>query len=190
MVSLIARLNGIAKMSAELIQQLYNIVTDKAFKRGHFLLKAGEVCRNIYFIEKGLVVIYRRSEKGQLKVQWILSAGDFLIVTDSFKTGDRSQFTVEVLEDTQTWCTHHEKLMYTCHKWPEFFDHYTQLDGGYRNAKEKFDGLTPKEKFDELWDTRPDLFNRVKKDLLSSYVGMVPATFDSYKKVKLDKKHF
>ena len=55
MVTLIARLNGIARMSAELIQQLYNIVTDKAFKKGHILLKAGEICRNIYFIEKGLV---------------------------------------------------------------------------------------------------------------------------------------
>jgi signal-transduction protein with cAMP-binding, CBS, and nucleotidyltransferase domain len=182
MVSLIDRLNGIAQMSAELIQQLYNIVTDKAFKRGQFLLKAGEVCRNIYFIEKGLVVIYRVSEEGQVSVQWILEAGDFLIVTDSFKTGDRSQFFVEALEDTQTWYTSHVKLMDTCHKWPEFFDHYTELDGGYRKAKEKFDALTPKEKFVWLWRTRPDLFNRVKRELLASYVGLHPETFDSYKK--------
>jgi CRP/FNR family transcriptional regulator, anaerobic regulatory protein len=182
MVSLIARLNGIAQMSAELIQQLYNIVTDKAFKRGQFLLKAGEVCRNIYFIEKGLVAIYSVSEEGQKNVQWILEAGDFLIVTDSFKTGDRSQFTVEVLEDTQTWFTDHGKLMYTCHKWPEFFDHYTELDGGYRNAKEKFDALTPKERYAWVWRARPDLFSRVKREFLASYVGLHPETFDNYKK--------
>jgi hypothetical protein len=48
MVSLLDRLNGIKQMSAELIQQLYNIVTDKTFKRGEFLSKAGEVCRNIW----------------------------------------------------------------------------------------------------------------------------------------------
>jgi len=182
MVSLIDRLNGIAQMSAELTQQLYNIVTDKAFKRGQFLLKGGEVCRNIYFIEKGLLVIYSVSEEGQKSVQWILEAGDFLIVTDSFKTGDRSQFTVEVLEDTQTWFTDHQKLMYTCHKWPEFFDHYRELYGGYRNAKEKFDGLTPKKRFDELWRTRGHLFIRVKREFLASYIGLHPETFDTYKK--------
>jgi hypothetical protein len=182
MTTLIHRLNRIAPMSTELIQQLYNIVTDKTFKKGEFLLTAGELCRNIYFIEKGLVVIYRVMEKGQRNVQWILQAGDFLIVTDSFKTGDRSQFTVLALEDTQTWLTHHEKLMYTCQNWPEFFYHYTELDGGYRKAKEEFDALTPKERYDLLWRTHPDFFNRVERELLARYIGVRPKTFDSYRR--------
>lgn len=49
MVTLIDTLNGIKKMSDELIQQLYNIVTDKLFKKGDFMLRAGEVCQNIYY---------------------------------------------------------------------------------------------------------------------------------------------
>ena len=58
MEKLIDRLRRIAPVSGELIQYLYNIVTDKFFKRGQFITRAGEICQKIFFIEKGLVVIY------------------------------------------------------------------------------------------------------------------------------------
>ena len=184
MKELIARLKDIAALSEELLQQLYSIVSDKPYKNDDYFLKAGEVDRHIWFIEKGLVVIYRDSKAGR-KVTHILGAGDFVIATDSFSSGCPTKDNILVLEDTVTWRTTRADLMGTCKMHPEFFIHYTTIEGIYRKLESKFNSQSPKERFDELWDTRRDLFNRVKKELLASYLGMSVKTFDSLRRDKL-----
>jgi CRP-like cAMP-binding protein len=183
MDKLFAKLNDVARISDELRQHLYNIVTDKAVKKCKLLVKAGEVCRNIYFLEAGLVVIYRESENGERTVTWILEAGDFLILPDSFSGGGRTAFNVLVLEDTTTWYTNYDQLVDVCEK-TEFYTHYTRIEGFYRDLEAKFKPLTSKERFDLLWDTRRDLFRRVKKKFLASYIGITEATFDAYRNAK------
>lgn len=129
---LIVSLSDYKQLSTALQQQLYHVVTDETYKRGDFLLKAGQIDRMIWYIEYGLVIIYN-DETG--KVNWILSEGDYVIAEDSFETGDPTGVNILALEDTLTWCTTHQKLVETCDQHSDFNEHYRAIDGVYRKRQ-------------------------------------------------------
>lgn len=183
MKTLLHSLRTFAPVTDVLEQGLYQIVTNGDHKKNNFFLKAGEVNRHIWYIEKGLVIIYRESGDG-IKVTWTLKEGDYIIATDSFSTSCPTGYNILALENTVTWLTSRTDLLATCQKCPEFWGHYTAIEGRYRKIGETFNAMTPKERFDDLWDNKRDLFYRVKKEWLASYIGMSLKTFDEYKKGK------
>lgn len=106
-------------ISEELKLQLYEVVTDKRYKKKSFFIKAGKVDRHIWFIEKGLVIIYTET-RDEIRVIYILKEVDFVIAPDSLSTGEPTDFNILVLEDTITWRTTRKKVIDTCDMYREF----------------------------------------------------------------------
>jgi len=170
-------------VSTALEQHLEPLVEKKQYKKKDLMLEPGLICRYVWFIEKGLLVIYSH-EDGKPKVAWILGAGDFVIAEDSFPSGSRTKYFIEVVEDVTAWCMGKAQLDEACHRFPEFFEHYIAIHEYYREVKAKFSAKSPDERFDEIWDEHLDYFNRVRKQHLMSYFGMTNNMFYNYRKTK------
>lgn len=93
-------LRNIAKPSDSLEVELKNMFEPKEFAKGDFLFKQGEICRHLFFIEKGLVRVYYYSDSGKEITAWFSAEHSLVTAIDSFyhhkPTGDYC----EVLEDS------------------------------------------------------------------------------------------
>jgi len=64
-------------LEQEKINKLNNLVKQKEFKKGELIYLEGEIGKNIYIIESGLVKLYRSNEAGNQYILRLLKEGDF-----------------------------------------------------------------------------------------------------------------
>jgi CRP/FNR family transcriptional regulator, anaerobic regulatory protein len=93
-------LNNIAKLSDSLEEELKNIFEPKEFSKGDHLFKQGELCRNLYFIKKGLVRVYYYSDNGKEITAWFSAENTLVTAIDSFYYHKPTRDYCEVLEDS------------------------------------------------------------------------------------------
>jgi len=173
METLLRVLSAVHPLSDELIDYLGEIVKPKEIQKGDFLLKAGHVCRNIYFIEKGLLRCYY--EKGSLDVSsWFMKDLDVIVSVESFYQQTISYEWIQALEDCILYYISYSDLFYIFKTYPEFnyiarelTQHYyiqwTQLLYALRMK-------TAKERYEWLMERYPDFVLRIPAKYLASWL--------------------
>ena len=76
-------LNLVQSIPVPLREHLVTILRQKKLKKREFLLRAGEVCRNIYFIRKGMLRCYYLKDDMEI-CSWFMKEGDLVISIESF----------------------------------------------------------------------------------------------------------
>jgi CRP-like cAMP-binding protein len=119
MESLLQYIHSIYPLSSELRENLVDNLKRKEFSRKEFLLDAGQVCRRIYFIEKGLLRCFYI--KGAKEVcSWLMKEGDLVISVESFFKQRPSYESIQALEDCIIYSMEYEDLQEMYYKFPEF----------------------------------------------------------------------
>jgi CRP-like cAMP-binding protein len=77
---------------------LFKFVFEQKVKKGDFILREGDICDRIYYIEKGLVRIFRIQDSKEIST-WFVKEGDFISTVNSFHFGVPSYESFEALED-------------------------------------------------------------------------------------------
>lgn len=72
----------------------------KEFTKGQFLFSQGEVCRQMFYIEKGLARIFYNSNSGKEITTWFSKENTFITSIDSFYQHKATQYNCELLEDS------------------------------------------------------------------------------------------
>lgn len=104
-------LNSIHPLSAELQQHLSTVLKSVTIERKNFLLQEGEICKNISFIEKGLVRCYY-NRNGKEVSSWFMREGDLIISVESFFQQRPSFESVQALEDCTLLCLPYKELQF------------------------------------------------------------------------------
>ncbi len=63
MITLIRQLQAFSPMSNDLINHFYEIVEEKEAEKKSYLLKAGKICQNVFYIKKGLIRCYLKGKE-------------------------------------------------------------------------------------------------------------------------------
>ncbi len=93
-------LKNISKLSDSLDEDLKNLFEPKKFSKGDHLFKQGEICRHVYYIEKGLVRVYYYSVSGKEVTAWFSAENTLITALDSFYYHRPTHDYCEVLEDS------------------------------------------------------------------------------------------
>src|SRR6202035_3567234 len=109
MDKLLAFLDSIYPLPPELREQLIRLLKTRAFARKEFLLKAGHISRNIYFIEKGLVRCFYLLGNRDISA-WFMKEGDVVVSVNSFFGQVQSSESIQALEDTTVHYISYEEL--------------------------------------------------------------------------------
>lgn len=157
-----------------------------ALKKKQFLLREGEVCNRLAFVEKGALFSYSTTPKGAQNVIQFAFEGWWIADLYSFFTREPSKLTIEALEDSELYFidrSNHEQLLAQLPK----YETYTRLL--YQNAYialqrrlESTIGLTAEEKYRRLLDQYPALLHRMPLQLIASYLGVTPETLSRIRK--------
>src|ERR1700742_3081681 len=74
------------------------------------LLKAGDFCKHVWFVEKGLIRSYEISPAGKETCNWFMAENDIATAVNSFFRGVPSKEVVETVEDCVLWAVSREDL--------------------------------------------------------------------------------
>lgn len=95
--------------------ELFDKLKTKTFQKGDYLLNDGNVCRYLYFIDKGLTKTFFYRDGKEFIMRFFLENMMFTVV-DSYITQTPSTFMILALEPTTVTCIRQDELEDLCKK--------------------------------------------------------------------------
>lgn len=158
--------------------------TIKKLKKHQFLIQEGDGVKNDYFVVKGLLkASYTNNEAKEHIIQFAME--DWWITDYQAYFGEtNATLTIDCIEEVEVLClslTNREKLCVELHKIEHFFRRKSNF--GYVALQRRILSLlnnTAQERYEQLLQQNPALFQRVPKTLIASYLGVSRETLSRF----------
>lgn len=165
----------------------------KKVEKNKFLLQAGEVCHETYFVEKGLLRMYSIDKNGREHIiqfapeKWLMSDRSSLFFHE------KSNYYIEAVEDTEVILMKNDFFT----KLVEIYPHTAEkndllLQKHIRNLQNRVNSLladTAEERYMNFIKMYPDILLRVPQWMVASYLGITPESLSRVRK-ELARKNF
>ena len=154
-------------------------LVQKHFVKNDWLIEAGQVCRHLYFIEKGCVRGYYMIDGKDLS-QWFGFENDFVTSFRSYTHKTISKEYIQVVEDAVIWSISKDELEVLLRQFPELeklvrliYEHYyIRLEERYSNAHFQ----SAAERYEDLLLNNPHILQRMPLGYIASYLGISAET--------------
>jgi len=166
---------------------LLDCLTEMEFKKGQNVLEEGEVCRAIYFINKGLCRSYYNLDGKEINTAFYFE-NEFVTNLKSLKTESKSEYAIEAYEKSAVIRLDKVKLLNAYNKSSEVESFGRRVLELVMLKQEEhansFKLLSPKQRFDNLIVQQPDFLQRVSLTQIASYLGISRETLSRFRAVK------
>lgn len=155
------------------------------YQKGDFLVKAGQVCDKVAFVETGLLRTWYEVD-GIEVTHWISDAGYFDTSLSSFSFQTPSRWNIQAISTCQIFtldCKSHQQLLKKYLPWMKFESQL--LIYSYLGLEDRmFSQLhqTAEERYEKLLSTRRHLVQQAPLQYLASMLGMKPETLSRLRK--------
>jgi CRP-like cAMP-binding protein len=155
------------------------LVYSKKVNKGEFIIEAGEICDKLFYIEKGLIRIYRMDDEKEVTT-WFTKEGDFVTTVNSFHFGQPSKEYFEAIEDSIVYYINKKSYLYLVDLSTNFakFSIHELLNNlcEYQNQCEFLRTLSAHDRLRYIEKEYPFLLKRVKQKYLCSFLN-IEATY-------------
>lgn len=176
---LFEHINGYLRLSNEAKEVLHDGFTQVVLKKNDFLLREGNTCRHLYFVQQGALRGYYNAE-GREITHWFAFENDFVTSFHSFITHEPSVENMQMLEGSMLWSISRERLM-------QLFETHREIETLVRIAYEKYyirlenrfvNGhfRSASERYEKLLQERPGITERIPLGYIASYLGVTQET--------------
>ena len=156
-------------------QTLQKYIREISFPKGHILLRAGHIERNIYFIKQGIVRAYAKTGDSETTF-WFGKEGDAVISMKSYVAGQKGYEDIELLENGLLYELNTRNLQQLFGRdiyianWGRKLAEQELVKTEERLISQQFQTAT--ERYKELLKSNPDLIRRVQLGYIASYLGI------------------
>lgn len=155
---------------------LYRICSFKSFKKGELLAKEGEYCQYAFLITKGILRTYVLTNEAEERTIRLAKEKEFTSAGQSFLHGKSSTEYIEALEDCKVIAINTKKLNKLSQENIRILRlAHTGLKEAFSESIKRvefFTIYTPKQRYESLFQTSPELLQRVPQKYLASYLGI------------------
>ena len=157
----------------------YTVVDDlftiKEYSVSDILLKPGQICRKLYFIQTGLVYAFANDENE--KILWYEFEGNSFTDVISFYSQSASNITIRVAENKTIIASISfddlANLYLKYHSWAVWGTRFQQkellrLTHYYENLRKK----DASQRYNDLVDAHPEILQRIPLGHIASYLGI------------------
>ncbi|MDR6515440.1 Crp/Fnr family transcriptional regulator [Chryseobacterium camelliae] len=161
--------------------------------KNQFLLEYGEICRNIYFVEKGLLKMYSIDKNGKEHI--IQFAPESWLISDrsSLYFNEKSIYYIEAVEDSEVLFLHPDFFSRLVEQFPNSIEKSDIIAQKHiRSLQDRINSLlgeTAEERYLKFIRMYPDLLLRVPQWMIASYLGITPESLSRVRK-ELARKNF
>lgn len=147
------------------------------FKKGQLILRKGQVCQHLYFLQKGLIRCFIPDDQRTL---WCEFENNFFFVPHSFFNQlptTESLICLEDCEGVRISYTHLEKLFRENHQWAQWGigfmkEQYLKIETIYTSLLYR----SATERYHTLLQAQPDVLQRVPLQYIASFLGVTPVS--------------
>lgn len=174
------QIEKISPLSDEEFDYVLSHFTPRKFKKRQFLVQNDQSVRFDYFILQGCLKSYHTDDDGKIHILQFGMQDWWITDYEAYYNQTLATIDIDCIEDTEVLCLSYEnreKLCSEVHKIEHFFRKKTNthnialqkriLSLMINNAKERYD---------RLLDQYPQLFQKVPKHLIASYLGVTRET--------------
>ena len=164
-------------------------IETKTVKSKTVILKAGEICKNSYFINSGLARSFTINENIVEHILSFACEGWWIGDMYSLLSQKPGNLFIETLEDTEVCILSKESQESLYHEIPKLERFFRILTENSLVAHQErlLDNmsLTAEERFEKFCKKYPTLLQRVPQKQIASYIGVTPEFFS-----KMKSRHF
>jgi CRP-like cAMP-binding protein len=186
--SLAALFKSIGELTPEAEADVELILENKIFSKKEIILRTGEICRHIYFIDTGMARSFYIDE-GKEVTGWFMAENDVIISVKSFFLQAPSEENLQALEELSLYFISFENLQMLYAKHPSFSTIGRRLtEYYYIKSEERLQNIRKKDAFDRykfLLSYHPGIFQRVSNRTISSYLNITEETLSRLRAKKL-----
>jgi len=174
-----------ANLNEQQLDKIIKHFKPKNISRNTVLLSEGDVCKEFYFVNKGIIRTYYITKEGQEKTRYIACAGSFVTALSSFISQQSSFEFVDTLEEAELFAISHSdffKLLKEIPEWNEFYRTLLEMAYLFQNKKiENLVTLTAKQRYEVILTETPSYVQQLSNKILSSYLDITPETLSRLK---------
>lgn len=167
-------------------QFISSLFVSRQFQKNDYFLREGQVCREVGFIEKGLIRYYSIKDSGEEVTFDFGKEKDFTCNYESFLDHSVSRRSIQCIEPTEILCASYEnlQLIYSKVKEGERFGRLI-CEQLYVYAIKKVSSFyedLPEQRYLHFIANYPDLQQRIPQYHISSFVGVKPPSLSRIRK--------
>jgi CRP-like cAMP-binding protein len=157
---------------------IQSVLQHKAIRKNKVLLSAGEICRNIYFVNAGCLRVYHTDKQGNEHNISFCPENWWAVDIASFSRQSPAFYAIAALEDTDLLFFSYsalEKLYVEITKVERFFRILTQ--NGFNLYQRRITSAlskTAEERYLAFRKQYPGLEQRIAQKQIASYLGITP----------------
>ncbi|MDY0931301.1 MULTISPECIES: Crp/Fnr family transcriptional regulator [Chryseobacterium] len=165
----------------------------KKVAKHEMLLQEGQVCRNTFFVEKGLLRMYSIDKNGKEHV--IQFAPENWLIGDrsSLYFNEKSRYYIEAVEDSEVLFLQPDFFSKLLEEFPNTIEKNDLIIQKHvKSLQDRINSLlgeTAEERYLKFIKMYPDLLLRVPQWMIASYLGITPESLSRVRK-ELAKKNF
>lgn len=170
-----AIINKVYPLPEEALSKMTGLMEHIQLPKGHLLIRADKIERQLYFIEKGIVRAYANPAETDITF-WFGKEQDIIISMKSYIDGQPGYEHIELLEDCDLYALHTDALQQLfssdihISNWGRKFAEQELIKTEERLISRQFKTAT--ERYQELLRHHPDLLQRVQLGYIASYLGI------------------
>ena len=179
MQQLLTHIAAYHQLSTEAENALQDCFTEITLSKNELLLTQGNVCRHLYFLQKGALRGFYNLD-GKEITHWFGFENDFVTSFHSFITGEPAVENIQLLEGCTLWAIAKETLADLFNRYHDierlvriiYEKYYIRLEERYVNAQFK----PATERYENLMQQTPYIIERVPLGFIASYLGISQET--------------
>jgi len=173
-------------ISQEELEKSFRYSVPKTFAKDEYLLRMGEYCRFIGFLNKGLIITTIIDNAGNEKASNFIYEGCFFTYTEGLALNTPSHKNLIALEECETLMLSKEKLAVIFKENPKFETLFNQiLAEEVRNLllnEQASKTVSLEERYLNLEQQYPNAFQRIPMKYLADYLGIEPPSLSRLRK--------
>jgi CRP-like cAMP-binding protein len=176
---LLQYINSIYPLSDPLREHLVSKLKRREIPKKEYLLKAGHVCRNICFINRGIFRCFQTHNNIEVS-SWFMKEGDLIISVESFYKQKQSNESIQALEDCVVYYLEYAELQYLYRNFLEFnFIARVLTEHYYTLSEQRLYSLRMQrapDRYAFLMEFFPEYIQRVPSKYIASYLSVTVET--------------
>lgn len=175
------------QLYAQVHHAFQEILARKDISKGTVLHRSGNICRNLYLVESGLLRAYYYID-GKDTTAHFADKGGAITAPDSFIKGETSKYSIEAVEDSVAYVVQREVLeayLMTNPALERITRQFTEAI--YLDLLQRIEDiifLTAKERYQNFSANNPEILQRANLGHISSYLGISQETLSRLRSQK------
>ena len=166
----------------EVLEQKHS---QRAFKKGEYLIKQDKICEDISFITQGIFVSYFKADSKK-RIRGFFTEGNYISDYRSFLTQQPATTVVQAAEDCEVLQISFKHLE-ECYTLDKAYERWGRkmAEQSYVAMFDRMQSLsilTYKERYLQLQQKTPDVLQRVPQYMIASYLGITPEALSRLRK--------